>query len=171
MRLCFHVVSSPHRLPPFASLSSHFTTPIALMALYRGIAPRRRASSRPGIRILSDVLGRDKSINIFAGFTRDVESISQRLDDPTQNSTVLAPLNSAIENLPRKLWEDPKDYDSLGAEAYEGDDGMERARYNLRRFAEAHIVPVSPWAEKEKVKPVGSDAEIWWEAKGGVKVV
>jgi paired amphipathic helix protein Sin3a len=130
------------------------------------------SSSGPGSAImLSDVMGRDRSINIFAGFTRDVESVSNRLDNENQNSTVLAPLNSAIEKLPRKPWEDPKEYDSLGADAYEGDDGMERANRNLRRFVEAHIVPVSPWKEGEKVRPVGSDREVWWEEKDGKKVV
>jgi hypothetical protein len=121
--------------------------------------------------MLSDVMGRDRSINIFAGFTRDVESVSKRLEDSSQNSTVLAPLNSAIEKLPRKPWEDPQDYNNLGADAYEGDDGMQRAQRNMRRFVEAHIIPASPWSEKEKVKPIGSDRDVWWEEKDGVKVV
>lgn len=130
------------------------------------------SSSGPGSAImLSDVMGRDRSINIFAGFTRDVESISNRLDNENQNSTVLAPLNSAIEKLPRKPWEDPKEYDSLGTDAYEGDDGMERANRNLRRFVEAHIVPTSPWKEGEKVRAVGSDRDVWWEERDGKKVV
>ncbi|RAL68215.1 hypothetical protein DID88_008919 [Monilinia fructigena] len=87
--------------------------------------------------ILSDVLGRDRSINIFAGFTRDVAQI----------------INSAIMGLPRKPWEDPEDYDKLGGNAYEGEDGEERAHKNLRRFVEAHIVP------------------IWWENKDGAKLL
>jgi paired amphipathic helix protein Sin3a len=121
--------------------------------------------------MLSDVMGRDRSINIFAGFTRDIESVSNRLDDSGKNSTVLAPLNSAIEKLPRKPWEDPKDYDALGTEAYEGEEGQERAQRNLRRFVEAHIVPVSPWKEGEKVKAIGTDREVWWEEKDGKRVV
>ncbi len=136
-----------------------------------GSLPGDGAGPRQGSVILSDVMGRDRSINVFAGFTRDVETVSRRLDDPAQNTTVLAPLNSAIEKLPTKPWEDPHDHDSLGAEAYEGEDGMARAQRNLRRFVEAHIVPVSPWAEKDRAKPVGGDTEIWWEEKDGVKVV
>lgn len=124
-----------------------------------------------GTVILSDVMGRDRSINIFAGFTRDIESIARRLDDSSKNSTVLAPLNSAIEKLPRKPWEDPRDYGAFGANAYEGEDGQERAQRNLRRFVESHIVPVSPWAENQKARPIGSDSDIWWEEKDGVKVV
>ncbi|EOO00693.1 putative fas1 domain-containing protein [Phaeoacremonium minimum UCRPA7] len=122
--------------------------------------------------ILSDVMGRDRSINIFAGFIRDIETAARRLDDSAQNSTVLAPLNSAIEALPRKPWEDPRDYGRLGADAYEGEDGQERAQRNLRRFVEAHIVPKSPWDAGERVRALDAGGgEVWWEDKDGVKVV
>ncbi|KAF3057046.1 hypothetical protein GL218_05995 [Daldinia childiae] len=122
--------------------------------------------------LISDVMGRDRSINIFAGFTRDIASISSRLDDSSKNSTVLAPRNSAVEKLPRKPWEDPKDYDALGANAYEGEDGQDRAHRNMMRFVEAHVVSVSPWQEGEKVKTLlDGDREIWWEMKDGVRVI
>lgn len=125
-----------------------------------------------GTIILSDVIGRDRSINVFAGFTRDFAPITNRFDDATQNSTVLAPLNSAIEALPRKPWEDPQDYHTLGAEAYEGSDGQERAQHNLRRFVEAHIVPVSPWPEKQKASAMAGAGDVWWETRSdGTKVV
>ncbi|KAI8947218.1 hypothetical protein F4801DRAFT_561625 [Xylaria longipes] len=119
--------------------------------------------------LISDVMGRDRSLNVFAGFARDVESIARRLDDGSKNSTVLAPLNSAIEKLPGKPWEDPKDYSALGATAYDGDEGQKRARRNIRRFVEAHVVPVSPWREGEKTPSLlDGDREIWWENKDGV---
>src|SRR5579871_6316210 len=102
--------------------------------------------------ILTDVLGRDRTINVFAGFTRDIDTIDQRLGNSKINTTVLAPLNSAIMALPRKPWEDPNDYAMLGANAYEGTDGEDRAHRNLRRFVEAHVVPISPWAEKKQVQ-------------------
>lgn len=124
-----------------------------------------------GSVMLSDVMGRDRSINIFAGFTRDVDSIAQRLDDKSKNSTVLAPLNSQIEKLPRKPWEDAQDYDTLGTDAYEGDDGMDRAKKNTRRFVEAHIVPENPWDAGVKTKTLGGETEVWWEEKDGKKVV
>lgn len=107
----------------------------------------------------------------FSRFVRDIESSSRRLDDSSHNTTVLAPLNSAIEKLPRKPWEDPRDYNALGPNAYEGGDGQERAQRNLRRFVEAHMVPVSPWREGEKAKPIGDDQEIWWEEKDGTRMV
>lgn len=120
--------------------------------------------------ILSDVLGRDRSINIFAGFTRDFANISQRFEDSSLNTTILAPVNSAIMALPRKPWEDPEDYDKLGAEAYEGEKGEERAQRNMRRFVENHCVAASPWKEGEKVKTLAG-GEIWWESREGVKMV
>ncbi|KAL9101496.1 MAG: hypothetical protein Q9163_003244 [Psora crenata] len=119
---------------------------------------------------LSDVIGKDRVINIFAGFTRDVDSISKRLDDPDNKTTVLAPLNSELQKLPRKPWEAPEDYDAMGAEAYKGKSGEERAARNLKRFVEAHAIPVSPWKEGEKVRSLGKD-ELWWEEKDGKKVV
>jgi hypothetical protein len=120
--------------------------------------------------ILSDVLGNDRSINIFAGFTRDFASISQRFEDSSLNTTILAPINSAIMALPRKPWEDPEDYDQLGADAYEGDQGEQRAQKNLRRFVENHVVPASPWKEREKAKTLAG-GEVWWEVNNGVTLV
>ena len=120
--------------------------------------------------IISDVISRDRVINIFAGFTRDIDNISKRLSDNTQNTTVLAPLNSEIQKLPRKPWEDPKDYEELGANAYGGSDGEDRAHQNLRRFVETHVVPVSPWKEGDKVEAVGG-GKLWWENKDGRRTV
>ena len=123
-----------------------------------------------GDLIITDVIGKERSINIFAGFTRDIESISSRLDDTSMNSTILAPLNSQVQQLPRKPWEDPKEYGALGENAYKGAAGEDRAQSNLRRFVEAHIVPSSPWAEGEKTKTLQGNT-VWWENKEGKKIV
>jgi paired amphipathic helix protein Sin3a len=104
-------------------------------------------------------------------FVRDIESAARRLEDPSHNTTVLAPLNSAVEKLPRKPWEDPREYGALGPNAYEGGEGHERAQRNLRRFVEAHLVPASPWKEGEKIKTVDGDREIWWEERDGTRLV
>ncbi|KAG9245721.1 hypothetical protein BJ878DRAFT_500162 [Calycina marina] len=120
--------------------------------------------------MLSDVLSRDRAINIFAGFTRDFASVSQRFEDSSSNTTILAPLNSAIMGLPRKPWEDPEDYERHMEGVYGGDNGEERAKRNVRRFVEAHVVPNSPWREGEKVKTL-EGGEIWWEIRDGVRVV
>ncbi|RAO67321.1 uncharacterized protein BHQ10_003333 [Talaromyces amestolkiae] len=106
--------------------------------------------------IVSDLLVKTPKINVFASLTRDFYPITTRLSDKAQNTTVLAPLNSAINALPRKPWEDPEDYDKFGtAEAYRGDEGRDRAQRNLQKFVEAHLVPVSPWREGEEVETVG----------------
>ncbi|GAB7328798.1 hypothetical protein MBLNU13_g00688t1 [Cladosporium sp. NU13] len=120
--------------------------------------------------ILSDVIGAQRSINVFASFTRDISSVSSRLDSAGLNTTVLAPTNSALSALPRKPWEDPEDYAKLGAEAYSGKDGEDRAHRNLRRFAEAHIVFASPWKEGEKAERMGG-GELWWESKDGKTLI
>lgn len=120
--------------------------------------------------ILSDVIGSDSSINIFAGFTASVSSISTRLETSSLNTTVLAPLNKAITSLPRKPWEDPREYAALGTTAYDGPEGEDRAQRNMRRFAEAHIVQQSPWAQGEKVETMGGGT-VWWEVKDGKQVI
>lgn len=127
-------------------------------------------SGSSGDLSLSDVIGKEKMINIFAGFTRDIDTVSKRLTDSEENTTVLAPLNSAIQKLPRKPWEDPGDYESLGANAYKGANGEDRAHKNLRIFTEAHIVPASPWKEGEKVESMGGGT-LWWVEKEGKKLV
>ena len=40
----------------------------------------------------------------------------------------------------------------------------------MRRFTEAHIVPVSPWKEGEKVQSMGGGT-LWWEKRDGGAVV
>ncbi|KAI4119039.1 MAG: hypothetical protein LQ345_001010 [Seirophora villosa] len=128
------------------------------------------SSTDAGDLILSDVIGKDRSINVFAGFTRDIDTISKVVEDKSQNATVLAPLNSELQKLPRKPWEDPEDYEILGQSAYEGSAGEDRAHRNLRRFVEAHVVLASPWREGEKRKSVGG-GELWWEDSEGTRIV
>lgn len=112
--------------------------------------------------IVSDVLPKTRGINIFASLTRDFESVASRLNDASKNVTVLAPRNSAIQDLPRKPWESPEDYEQHGqVEAYQGQEGQERAKRNLRRFVEAHLVPTSPWKEGEETETLGGGKVRW----------
>merc|ERR1712144_69219 len=122
---------------------------------------------------LSDVLPRSQSIGIFSSFCNDISSVSSMLASTSQNLTVLAPEDAAIKRLPRKPWEDPADYDKFGTEAaYAGQEGVDRAQENLKRFVEAHVVPVSPWGKGEKIKRVsGEGGEVWWEKKDGKMVL
>ncbi|CRG91647.1 FAS1 domain-containing protein AFUA_8G05360 [Talaromyces islandicus] len=119
--------------------------------------------------IISDILAKTPRINVFSSLTRDFDLVSSRLNDKTQNTTVLVPLNSAISDLPRKPWEDPEDYERYGeVNAYGGPGGQERAQRNLQRFVEAHLVPTSPWAEGEEVATVGGGKVKW--VKEGDKI-
>ena len=120
--------------------------------------------------IISDVIGRAQNIAIFSSLTRDIDAVSGRLEDAAQNATVLAPENSVMKSLKRKPWEDPEDYSQLGAQAYEGTSGSDRAHSNLERFVKSHIVPDSPWEEGKKVKTLAG-TEVWWESKDGQKMV
>ena len=120
--------------------------------------------------IISDVIGKTQNITTFSGLTRDVDAVSERLNDAAQNATVLAPDNSVMRNLKKKPWEDPEDYKSLGANAYDGSSGEDRARKNLERFVQKYIVPESPWEEGKKVKTLAGN-EVWWESKSGQKKV
>jgi hypothetical protein len=121
---------------------------------------------------LSDVLPRSQSIGIFSSLCNDIPSVSELLATNVKNLTVLAPEDTEIKKLPRKPWEDPADYDRLGTEAYVGEEGVDRAQNNLKRFVEAHVVPASPWAEGEKIKRLSAEGgEIYWESKDGKKIV
>jgi hypothetical protein len=109
-------------------------------------------------------------VSVFWRESRIQPSTDRLLADLNANTTVLAPLNSAIEALPRKPWEDPREYDRLGPKAYSGDDGQERARQNLMKFVEAHLVAGSPWTEDDKAETV-LGKKVWWVEKDGKKVV
>ncbi|BDD60180.1 hypothetical protein MPDQ_002783 [Monascus purpureus] len=117
--------------------------------------------SSDGRPVVSDVLPKNRAINIFASLTRDFEPIASRLNDESRNVTVLAPRNSAIQALRRKPWESTEEYRQFGPEAYEGQDGQDRAKNNLRRFVEAHLIPVSPWKNGEEVESLGGGKLKW----------
>ena len=134
------------------------------------VPPLEESDPAAGPVIISDVIGIENAINIFAGFTRDIESVSRRLDDVSQNTTVLAPRNSAITSQAKKPWEDARDYAFIGQAAYDGWEGEDRAHANLRRFVETHLVAASPWKEGDKIETIGG-ASIWWEDRDGKKTV
>lgn len=119
---------------------------------------------------ISDILPQTRKINIFASLTRDISSVTGRLESlkPEDNTTVLAPLNSAMQALPRKPWED-RPGDNTGVDAERNED---KAARNLQRFVEEHIVPRSPWKEgKEgKIQTLGGQ-ELWWEEEDGKRVI
>ena len=75
---------------------------------------------------ISDILPLSRSINIFAQLTRDIASVTTRLSTTdSANTTLLAPLNSAMQDLPRKPWEDRP-----------GDESTVKAAHNEQKAAE-----------------------------------
>ncbi|KAJ9614983.1 hypothetical protein H2200_001057 [Cladophialophora chaetospira] len=117
---------------------------------------------------ISDILPQTRKINIFASLTRDISSVTGRLDStkPEDNTTLLAPLNSAMQALPRKPWEDRPGDEGVSAQYNE-----DKAAQNLQLFVEEHIVPVSPWKEGQRIKTLGGQ-ELWWERDGdGERVI
>lgn len=122
---------------------------------------------------LYDTLPLTRRINIFSSLLRDHPNLptllSQNNNDHNDqkqpiNFTILAPLNSALQSLEHKPWEDSNDYATFGERAYDGQGGEERAKGNLKSFVERHVVPKSPWGMGEKAKNLG-ETEVWWEEK------
>lgn len=124
---------------------------------------------QPAVR-LADMMGSNRAVSSFSSLTRKHASTETRLDNPGVNTTVLAPLNSAMDNLPHKPWEDPREIAAYGAQAYDGSGGQDRADNNLRKFVEAHLVSASPWEADTKAKTVGG-RDIWWEEKDGKRII
>ncbi|PYH41207.1 uncharacterized protein BP01DRAFT_306324 [Aspergillus saccharolyticus JOP 1030-1] len=120
---------------------------------------------------LADVLPKTRGVNIFASLTRQFESVDARLGDAAHNVTVLAPRNGAIQDLPRKPWENPDDIARFGeAQAYEGKDGQDRASRNLERFVKAHVVATSPWREGEEAETLLGDKLTWSRAGDKIRI-
>ncbi|RCI13057.1 hypothetical protein L249_0690 [Ophiocordyceps polyrhachis-furcata BCC 54312] len=111
---------------------------------------------------LADLVNSNRSLTTFSSLIRLQSSTSSILASESEATTVLAPLNSALDSLPRKPWEDAADYESLGSTAYEGEQGRQRAHRNLARFVDAHLVPQSPWAQNTRVRS-RAGRELWWQ--------
>ncbi|KAK6505422.1 hypothetical protein TWF481_007325 [Arthrobotrys musiformis] len=127
--------------------------------------PMVKSGSGP---IVSDALSVQRDVSIFSDIVRGLSDhqIVDRLEDKSQNTTVLAPLNSAVKALPRKPWEDPDPRNNVEG-AFFGDDGEKKAAANLERFVKAHIVPVSPFKENEKVQTL-EGVTVWWTTENGI---
>ncbi|KAK9453863.1 hypothetical protein V1511DRAFT_45433 [Dipodascopsis uninucleata] len=117
--------------------------------------------------LMTDALGVDRDISIFAGLVRQVESLMYRLQDRDAETMVLAPSNHAMQNLPRKPWE--------SADQSESGDPMEderRAMANIEKFVLSHVV-YGQGLEKpgEKKKCGAGISDIWYNEDHGEKVV
>lgn len=161
--------SSPHLIERFRAAISKDQSPIMAPVVPPSNEGGPSSDSSDGV-VIADIIGKTRHINIFGGFTRDIDTVASRLEDASKNTTVLAPENGAIMQLPRKPWEDTRDYDQYGANAYDGSEGEDRAHKNLRRFVEAHVVPESPWRENQRMTTLAGNT-IWFENRDGRKVV
>jgi hypothetical protein len=161
-------------MKPFIAITALISLTTSSQVPLNGHLPIMPSSSdSPSVQpsvALGDILGSNRGLTSFSSFARMQPSTDTRLSDLSTNTTVLAPLNSAVDALPRKPWEQPADYDLFGADAYEGDGGQDRAKENMRRFVEAHLVPASPWEKEDKIKTLGGK-EVWWIVKDGQKVI
>jgi hypothetical protein len=120
---------------------------------------------------LSDIIPRISQIQIFASLIRDVDVASQRLEDESLTTIVLAPDNAALRAMDHKPWRSSSDVEQFGTEAYEGEVGTKRANNNLRKFVERQIVSLGgEWRENERLKTVGGK-QVWWETNGDGKIV
>jgi uncharacterized surface protein with fasciclin (FAS1) repeats len=160
---------SPQNLPRYEQQNPIMVNnPLSLFFHHdRDKEGERSDGGKPDL-IVPDILSKTREINIFASLTRDIESVSARLNNEAKNTTVLAPTNTAVQQLPRKPWEDPDDYEMFGTEgAYAGVEGESRAARNLRRFVEAHLVPQSPWPAKMQVETLGGGKIHWDRGEDG----
>lgn len=93
-----------------------------------------QASSLPS---LTDLLTRSKNSRIFYDYIRESTSVSTRLTNPLESTTILSPLNSAILSLSRKPHQGPlsvQDY-ALGSR----EDEQVRAQY-LEQWIKRHLI-------------------------------
>ncbi|KAK9447936.1 uncharacterized protein V1518DRAFT_438500 [Limtongia smithiae] len=122
-------------------------------------------SNSDGVSLLmTDALGVNREISIFAGLVRQVETLMYRLQDPTKNTLVLAPTNVAMQAFPRKPWEDaPGTVDDVHSHSPMDDE--RRAMKNIETFVLSQVVFDYSFAgpEHRKTSAAGS-AELWYEA-------
>jgi len=122
---------------------------------------------------LAERLPTYKRIQIFCSLIQDVDQAWRRLSDERKHTIVLAPLNSAMRDLPEKPWKQAGEIEALGAQAYSGEEGTLRAQSNLKAWVESHLLEASEWKEGSKVKSIAEkdSKEVWWEQTDSGKIV
>ncbi|KAK9458607.1 uncharacterized protein V1516DRAFT_656995 [Lipomyces oligophaga] len=125
-----------------------------------------------GVQLLmTDALGVDREVSIFAGLVRQVEELMYRLQDPAKDTMVLAPTNKVMQALPRKPWEDSPDQDPVDVES--GARGEEeRALENIQRFVLSHVVYGYGFPQEgQKVKCGAGVSDLWFSKDSETTVV
>ncbi|KAH7101371.1 hypothetical protein BKA62DRAFT_618931 [Auriculariales sp. MPI-PUGE-AT-0066] len=94
---------------------------------------------------LSDILTVQSKLSIFHSYLREVRDIHQRVSGSGSNSTLLAPTNKAVMQLPRKPHLPPDDNTENMPEI--SDMAFHQASQEaVNRWISAHIIPESPIA-------------------------
>ncbi|KAK9329675.1 hypothetical protein V1520DRAFT_342753 [Lipomyces starkeyi] len=160
---------SPKEVKPFlmTDKDSHFEATGRQKVLY-GEVDNDVASKGTGVQLLmTDALGIDREISIFASLVRQVEGLMWRLQDRSENTLVLAPTNEAMQALKRKPWEDEET-----TEHSDPIDEERRAMENIARFVLSHVVNDYGFdAPGEKKKCGAGVSDLWYESAGDHMVV
>lgn len=112
--------------------------------------------------LLTDLLTRLKSVQIFHGYIREVDSVYERLSNESKKSIVLAPQDSSLVDLLRKPWESLDDYAEFGVQSYEGKAGKDRADKNLQRYVKEHVVDSGFMTQDSKYENLNGNP-VWYE--------
>ncbi|KAK9362060.1 hypothetical protein V1504DRAFT_449414 [Lipomyces starkeyi] len=160
---------SPKEVKPFlmTDKDSHFEATGRQKVLY-GEVDNDVASKGTGVQLLmTDALGIDREISIFASLVRQVEGLMWRLQDRSEDTLVLAPTNEAMRALKRKPWEDEET-----TEHSDPIDEERRAMENIARFVLSHVVNDYGFdAPGEKKKCGAGVSDLWYESAGDHMVV
>ncbi|GAA5996132.1 hypothetical protein JCM5350_000498 [Sporobolomyces pararoseus] len=100
-----------------------------------------KSSSPSPLLSLTDLLTRSKNSRIFYDYLRDSSSVSTRLANPLESTTILAPVNSAIIALERRPHQGPPEPAGGYVQGYAGSrqDEQERADY-LEKWIKRHLI-------------------------------
>ncbi|KAK9350942.1 hypothetical protein V1505DRAFT_373570 [Lipomyces doorenjongii] len=160
---------SPKEVKPFLMMDtdSQFEDTGRQQVLY-GEVDNDVASKSTGVQLLmTDALGIDREISIFASLVRQIEGLMLRLQDRSKDTLVLAPTNEAMQALKRKPWEDEETIQHS-----DPIDEERRAMENIARFVLSHIVNDYGFdAPGEKKKCGAGVSDLWYESAGDHMVV
>ncbi|KAK9375225.1 uncharacterized protein V1513DRAFT_443157 [Lipomyces chichibuensis] len=161
--------NSPKEVKPFlmTDKDSQFEATGRQRVLY-GEVDNDVASKDTGVQLLmTDALGIDRKISIFASLVRQVEGLMWRLQDRTKDTLVLAPTNEAMQALKRKPWEDEEI-----TEHSDPIDEERRAMENIARFVLSHVVNDYGFAAPGEKKKCGAGvSDLWYDGAGDHMVV
>lgn len=139
----------------FQGSKAHPTSPLETMS----------ANTPP---LLADIFGGLRQCTIIGDYVRSLKTVSERLVDDTKSTLILAPVNSAIVNLPQKPWQDgPENAQDPKVSILRNDD---RASKNIETFVSRHVIPKYPIEAGKKFKNLAGQT-VSFEVKDGEKYI